>query len=74
MDKRTKTSGEYMPWFGLGWERALISVTIFGDENQHSLENPIFGSLLCQLQTVAPVGLARLGWLLRQAKPSLDDS
>ena len=30
MDKRTGTSGEYMPWFGLGWERALISVTNFG--------------------------------------------
>ena len=32
MDKTTGTSGEYMRGFGLGWERALISVTNFGDE------------------------------------------
>ena len=55
------------------WAEA-VGVDLNGWNNQNSLENPIVGSLLCRLQTVAPVGLARIGWLLRQAKPSLRGS
>ena len=47
MDKTTGTSGEYMPWFGLGWERALISVTNFNDEFRCRVSVMVFEDGFC---------------------------
>ena len=45
-----------------------------GETTRTAWKTQSLAACYVDFKTVAPVGLARLGWLLRQAKPSLDGS